>query len=111
MLKQFRNIENKLDRDPRYARNKDLHDKINNEIHVKSLEIEEAEGAKIRSKAQWREDGETSSRYFCSLEKKRGTEKSMRSVRRFKDGFMVTGTGDMLEQTRQFYVDLHNFAE
>ena len=39
--------------------------KINNEI--KSLETEEAEGAKIRSKAQWREDGETSSRYFCSL--------------------------------------------
>ena len=31
----------------------------------------------------------------------------MRSVQRLKDGLIVTGTGDMLEQTRQFYVDLY----
>ena len=30
----------------------------------------------------------------------------MRSVQRVKDGPIVTGTKDMLEQTRQFYVDL-----
>ena len=101
LLKQFRNIKNKVDRDPSNTRNKDLYYKINNEI--KSLEVQEAEGAKIRSKAQWREDGETSSKYFCSLEKKRGAEKSMRSVQRLKDGPIVTGTGDMLKETRQFY--------
>ena len=50
LLKQFRNIKNNLHREPSNARNKDLYNKINNEI--KSLEIEEAEGAKIRSKAQ-----------------------------------------------------------
>ena len=31
----------------------------------------------------------------------------MRSVQRLKDGPIVTGTGDMLKETRQFYVDLH----
>ena len=31
----------------------------------------------------------------------------MRSVQRVKDGPIVTGTKDMLEQTRQFYVDLY----
>ena len=31
----------------------------------------------------------------------------MRSVQRFKNGPTVMGTGDMLEQTRQFYVDLY----
>ena len=31
----------------------------------------------------------------------------MRSVQRLKDGPIVTGTGDMLQQTRQFYVDLY----
>ena len=67
LRKQFHNIKNKLDRDPSNARNKELYNKINQEI--KQLEILEAEGAKIRSKAQWREDGETSSRYFCSLRK------------------------------------------
>ena len=55
------------------ARNKDMYNKINQEI--KQLETFEAEGARIRSKAQWREDRETSSRYFCSLEKKQGVEK------------------------------------
>ena len=47
LLKQFRNIKSKLDRDPSNARNKDLYNKINNEI--KLLEIQEAEGAKIWS--------------------------------------------------------------
>ena len=32
----------------------------------------------------------------------------MRSVQRVKDGPIVTGTKDMLEQTRQFYVDLYH---
>ena len=94
-----------MDRDPSNANSKYLYNKINQEI--KQVEILEAEGAKIRSKAQWREDGKTSSRYFCSLEKKRRAEKSMRSVQCVKDGPIVTGTKDMLEQTRQFYVDLY----
>ena len=55
LLKQFRNIKNKLDRDPSNTRNKELYNKINNEI--KSIDIQEAEGAKIRSTAQWREEG------------------------------------------------------
>ena len=49
LRKQFRNIKNKLDRDPSNVRNKDLYNKINQEI--KQLEILEAEGATIRSKA------------------------------------------------------------
>ena len=31
----------------------------------------------------------------------------MRNVQRLKDGPIVTGTGDMLKETRQFYVDLY----
>ena len=31
----------------------------------------------------------------------------MRSVQQLKDGPIVTGIGDMLEQTRQFYIDLY----
>ena len=65
LLKQFRNIKNKLDRDPSNTRNKDLYNKM------------------------------------------RGADESMRSVQRLKDGPIVTGTGDMLKETRQFYVDLY----
>ena len=84
---------------------KDLYNNINNQM--KEIEIREAEGAKIRSKAQWREQGETSSRYFCSLEKKRGAEKSMRIVQLVKDGEIYTTTDDMVKQTHNFYTDLY----
>ena len=49
--KQFRDVKNKLDRDPSNANSKYLYNKINQE--VKQVEILEAEGAKIISKAQW----------------------------------------------------------
>ena len=84
---------------------KDLYNNINNQI--KEIEIREVEGAKIRSKGQLREQGETSSRYFCSLEKKREAEKSMRSVQLVKDGEIYTTTDDMVKQTRNFYTDLY----
>ena len=89
-----------MDRDPSNANSKYLYNKINQEI--KQVEILEAEGAKIRSKVQRQEDGEISSRYFCSLEKKWGAEKSMRSVQPVKDGPIVTGTKDMLEKRDSF---------
>ena len=91
LCKQFRNIKNKLDRDPSNARNKDLYNKIYQEV---------------RQNFVLKCNGETSSRYFCSLEKKQRAEKSMRSIQCVKDGPVMTGTKDMLEQTRQFYVDL-----
>ena len=94
-----------MDRDPSNTRNKDLYNKINNE--VKSLETQETEGVKLRSKAQWRKDGEASLRYFCSLEKKGGGREIYEELQRVKDGPKVTATGGMLEQTRQFYVDLY----
>ena len=84
---------------------RDLYNNINNQI--KEVEIKEAEGAKIRSKAQWREKGETSSRYFCSLEKKQGAEKSVRSVQLVKEGEICTTTDGMVKQTRNFYNDLY----
>ena len=37
----------------------------------------------------------------------READKSMRSVQRLKDGPIVRGTGDMLKETRQFYVYLY----
>ena len=39
-----------------------------------SFDLTEAEGALVRSCVKWAEEGETSSRFFLRLEKKRGTE-------------------------------------
>ena len=104
MLKQFLNIKNKLDKNPYNTRNEDLYRKINDEI--RSIEIQEAEGAKIRSKAQWWEEGETSSGYFCSMEK-RGEREIYEECTTSKRWPHSYGMGDMLRETRQFYVDLY----
>ena len=69
LRKQFRNIKNKLDRDPSNASSKYLCNKINQEI--RQVEILEAEGAKIRSEAQWREDFQ---RFLLFGEKTRSRE-------------------------------------
>ena len=39
-----------------------------------SFDLTEAEGARVRSRVKWAEEGETSSSFFLRLEKKRGTD-------------------------------------
>jgi len=40
---------------------------------ITSLDLSTAQGAKVRSRIKWAEEGETSFRYFLKLEKKRGS--------------------------------------
>ena len=46
------------------------------QVHAQlaSFDLTEAEGTRVRSRVKWAEEGETSSRLFLRLEKKRGTE-------------------------------------
>ncbi len=39
---------------------------------IADLDLSAAQGAKVRSRVKWAEEGESSSRYFLRLEKKRG---------------------------------------
>ena len=47
---------------------------------LSSLVLQEAEGAKIRSRAQWIEEGEEPTHLFLRLENKRGTKNSFDSL-------------------------------
>ena len=54
---------------------------VNNlECQLSSLISKEAEGAKIRSRAQWFEEGEKPTRYFFRLEQKRAESNTFCSV-------------------------------
>ena len=70
-----------------------------------SFDLTDAEGARVRSRVKWDEEGETSSRFFLRLEKKRGTE-SWISASRVSNGVVVTDAEGVCESWASFYRDL-----
>ena len=53
-----------------------------------------AVGSRVRARAKWAEEGESSSRYFFRLEKKRGADQWC-STLRIEDGTIVSGISDI----------------
>ena len=104
LYKQLRNIDRKASKtgEKRYF---DLSKKISAEI--KTLELNEAEGVKVRAKAKWAEKGEKVTKYFCNLEKKRQGDRHMKEVRN-KQGQTVTEPMEICHTVRQFYEDLYS---
>ena len=70
-----------------------------------SFNLTEVEGARVRSCVKWAEEGETSSRFFLRLEKKRGTE-SWISAMRVSSAVVVTDFEGICESWASFYKDL-----
>ena len=64
-------------------------------------------GAKIRSRARWWEEGERSSKYFHSLEKKNGKDKSWNKILD-KNGKMLHDTNDVQLRQVEFYKSLYS---
>ena len=69
------------------------------------FDLTEAEGARDRSRVKWAEEGETSSRFFLRLEKKRGTENWISAVC-VSNGVVVTDVEGIGESWASFYQDL-----
>ena len=76
------------------------------ESALSSLISREAEGAKIRSRAKWIEEGEKPTRYFFRLEKQRAEKNSFDSIVD-TDGSEKTSQADIKRVFKNFYRDLH----
>ena len=63
------------------------------------------QGTVIRSRAQWLNEGERPSKYFCSLEKYNYTEKTIRCVQ-LDSGKKITDQKDILKEVQHFYSKL-----
>ena len=73
---------------------------------LSEFEQQELDAVKLRAKARFAEEGEKSSRYFYSLEKKKQADKRIHSIT--KDNLdTVTSTHDLLSETRSFYKKLY----
>ena len=70
-------------------------------IHQKNIE-----GARIRSRVKWWEEGERSSKFFHSLEKRNGKNKNWDKVLD-SEGNLVFGTNNVQKRQVHFYKDLY----
>ena len=79
--------------------------KIENELN-KTYDYK-AKGAQIRSRAEWIENGEKSTKYFLSLEKIRQNKKNIRKLTS-ADGRTLTQPSDILKEQVNFYSNLYS---
>ena len=72
---------------------------------LKTLDLVAAHGAQIRSRVRWVEEGESSSSFFCRLEKKLCADRAISAIRA-ADGSVVTSPEHLCNVFKAFYVDL-----
>lgn len=73
---------------------------------LKTIENEDINGVRIRSKAKWHEEGEKSSKYFCRLEKRNGQDRLFRSVKT-ENGEIKETTEEVMKEQIKFYKKLY----
>ena len=69
---------------------------------IRSLDRLEAEGARVRSRVLWAEEGEISSKFFFRLERKRGADDWISAMRR-PDGSLATDISAICASWVDFY--------
>ena len=79
-------------------------DKLTDDLH--HLVQKQKEGAKIRSRAKWLEEGEKSTKYFLNLEKKRVTTNTIKSLQK-NDGTFTQSDIKILNEQHNFYSKLY----
>ena len=76
------------------------------ETEIKQIYATKTEGARVRTRVNWHENGESSIAYFYNLEKRKGKEKFWDGILDC-DGNMLYGTEKILERQVQFYKELY----
>ena len=76
---------------------------------ISELDAKEADGARIRSRTRWAEEGESSTKFFLRLEKKRGSD-SWISAMRSDDGSFATEINAICDSWVEFYSSLFSAA-
>ena len=89
----------------------DVNHKIDELLHYEELlrdvYNQEAQGIKVRSRAQWFEEGEQSTKYFHSLEKSNGKNKSWDRILNNNNELMCD-TKDIIDVQVDFYKNLYS---
>ena len=79
-------------------------------VRIADFDRLKAKGARVRARVQWAEEGEMSSRYFCRLESKRGTEQWIAAIRD-TNGKVVTDIDSICRSWLDFFSTLFSADE
>ena len=103
LLKRLRNTYSKIHTNP------NLQITINNlRSQLYQIELEEAQGAKIRAKIQHELQGEKCSKlFFSEMEKRKDVQQTMLSLNSEK-GKLLTSQTDILEEVKNYFRKLYN---
>ena len=71
---------------------------------LRQLDLVEEEGARVRPRVKWVEEGECPSSYFCKLEKKRRSKSGISALRN-SDNIVHTGGEGIHSVLSSFYAD------
>ena len=69
---------------------------------ISELDAKEADGARIRSRTRWAEEGEYSTKFFLRLEKKQGSDGWI-SAMQSDDGSLATEINAICDSWEEFY--------
>ena len=73
-----------------------------------NIELKEAQGAKIRSRIQYELEGEKCTKFFFQqIDKRKHAKQDMYSIKRIKDGKVLTNQNDILNEVKNFYTNLY----
>ena len=72
---------------------------------LETLREHKMKGQFIRSRLKWLNEGEKPTKFFCSLEKRNYTEKTIRKLQ-LSDGTLITDQLKILNEIRNFYAQL-----
>ena len=81
-------------------------DYLSSKAFLDNLIDERTNGAILRSKAQWYEEGEKSSKFFLNLEKKKSVNNTVKLLADVATGSDISDKNDILEHLHSFYSDL-----
>ena len=99
----LQNIEDKMNNDDQLKFKKEYAEAKGK---VEKMYKDLTQGAIIRSRVKWYEEGESNTRYFCGLEKHRAAKNSM-TVLKSHNGKKVTKTNDILKECVHYYSNLY----
>ena len=108
---EFLVLENKLDE--RNVSNKERQN-IRTELRIKKLQLEEiiaykTQGAILRSKVKWYNEGEKNTKYFHNLEKRHFNSKTIRYLQS-ANGKRLSTDVEILEEAKNYYERLYTTA-
>ena len=75
-------------------------------MKLEQISLHKTEGAMIRSKARWCEQGERSTRYFFNLEKRNHSNKYITKLR--VENGTLTSSDEILNEEHRYYKRLYN---